>query len=381
VFSLTSGLFAWALVVATGAAFVTIVAFWGLVTGRHPLRIAARTGMLLGVNLLVLLTAAVQLNDQFLFFADWADLAGAVGGTTTTSDLHRGETAAKAAQESVAGQAAATTPDALAPLPAGSRIQEGVTSYQITGAKSGVTTAVLVTVPPGYDAADTATAYPVLETFSGYPGSVSQWVKTMRLQSGLAAQVAAHRIHPVIVVSPQLEVPPGVDTECVNGKTGSPQMETFLTEDVPAWVSAHFRTRPGRASWATIGLSAGGWCAAMTAMLHPGQFGGAVVMGGYFRPQFEAPYDPFTQVSDAGRRYDLVALAKRAPMPLAMWVETSHADPVSYTSSTALLKAARAPLSVTDIVLQNAGHRIGVWQGLVPDALRWLGTNVPGFAP
>ncbi|HEY6796238.1 MAG TPA: alpha/beta hydrolase-fold protein [Kineosporiaceae bacterium] len=379
--SLTSGVFGWFLVLLTLAAFVAVIVFWHVVTGHQPLRVAARVSMLLGVNLMVLLTAAVQLNNQFLFFADWADLAGAIGGTTTTSDLHRGETATKAAQASVAGSAATQAPRTLEPLPAGSQIQDGVMSYQVTGAKSRVTTSVLVTLPPGYSATDDTTAYPVLETFSGYPGSVSQWVKTMRLQTNLSQQVAAHKLHPLIVVSPQLEVPAGVDTECVNGKPGSPQMETFLTEDVPNWITAHFRTKPGRASWATIGLSAGGWCAAMAAMLHPAQYGGAVVMGGYFHPQFESAYDPFTAGSDAGHRYDLVALAKASPMPLALWVETSHADPVSYTSTTALLKAAKAPLSVTDVVLQNAGHRIGVWQGLVPDALRWLGANVPGFAP
>jgi S-formylglutathione hydrolase FrmB len=176
-------------------------------------------------------------------------------------------------------------------------------------------------------------------------------------------------------------VPPGADTECVNGGQGSPQMETFLTRDVPDWIATHFRTRTDRGSWATIGLSAGGWCAAMAAMLHPAQYGGAIVMGGYFRPEFTGGTEPFPQRSDAGRRYDLVALARKTSIPLAMWVETSHVDPVSYTSSTALLKAAKPPLSVTQVVLQNAGHRIGVWQGLLPSALRWLGSNVPGFAP
>jgi enterochelin esterase-like enzyme len=258
-------------------------------------------------------------------------------------------------------------------------VQDGVVSYQVTGPLSGVTASVLVTVPPGYDAAAVRSDYPVLETFAGYPGSVSQWVKTMHLQSALADEVAAHRLRPMIVVSPQIEVPAGTDTECVDGGPGAPRLETFVTRDVPDWLAAHFRVRTDRGSWASIGLSAGGWCAAMAAMLHPAQFGAAIVLGGYFHPEFEAGYEPFPPHGDAGRRYDLVALAHRAPPPLALWVETSHADPVSYSSSTALLKAARPPLSVTATVLQNAGHRIGVWRGLLPDALRWLGSTVPGF--
>jgi S-formylglutathione hydrolase FrmB len=238
-----------------------------------------------------------------------------------------------------------------------------------------------VGVPAGYDPAAADTDYPVLETFSGYPSSPTQWVKTMRLQAVLAEQVTAHRIRPTVVVSPQVEVPAGVDTECVNGEPSSPQLETWLTQDVPNWLVAHFRVRTERSSWATIGLSAGGWCAAMAAMLHPAQYGAGVVMGGYFRPLFGPSYEPYQPGSALAKRYDLVALAKRSPEPLALWVETSHADPVSYTSSTALLKAAKSPLSVSATILQNAGHRIGIWQNLLPGALSWLGQNVPGFRP
>jgi enterochelin esterase-like enzyme len=378
---LTSALFGAALVLVTVGAFVAVVVAWPAVAGPRPGRVAARVGLLLGVNVLVLLTAAVQLNDQFLFFADWSDLAGSFGGATSTSALHGGGTSRQAAEASVAGPAATAAHASLQPLGAGSRVQEGVVSYRVTGRLSGVTAAVLVTVPPGYDPARADTAYPVLETFPGYPGSVGQWVKTMRLQSQLADEVAAHRLHPSIVVSPQVEVPPGTDTECVNGPPGSPQLETFVSRDVPDWVAAHFRVRPGRESWATIGLSTGAWCAAMAAMLHPAQYGGAISLGGYYRPEFDPTYEPFPPASSLGRHYDLVALARHTPPPLSLWLETSHSDPVSYGSSAALVRAARPPLSVTATVLKDAGHRIGVWQGLLPQALRWLGASVPGFAP
>ena len=63
-----------------------------------------------------------------------------------------------------------------------------------------------------------------------------------------------------------------------------------------------------------------------------------------------------------------------------MWLETSHADPVSYRSSAAFLKVTRPPLAVDAIVLQNAGHRLALWQAILPRSLVWLGANVPGFA-
>ena len=71
----------------------------------------------------------------------------------------------------------------------------------------------------------------------------------------------------------------------------------------------------------------------------------------------------------------------RRPPPVSLWVETSHADPLSYNSSATFLRATRAPTAVHAVVLQNAGHRDSVWIALLPDALRWLGSNVAGFHP
>jgi hypothetical protein len=101
--------------------------------------------------------------------------------------------------------------------------------------------------------------------------------------------------------------------------------------------------------------------------------------GRVLHAQFGPAYEPNPPGGALARRYDLVALARRSPPPLALWVETSHADPVSYSTSTTLLRTAHPPLSVTATVLRDAGHRIGVWRGLVPAALSWLGSSLPGF--
>jgi enterochelin esterase-like enzyme len=368
-------------VLITVIAFAGLVVAWPALAGRHPVRVGARAGLLLGVNVLVLLTAAVGLNDQYLFFAGWSDLAGALGGSTTSTGMSGGGGARQAAQAPVQGQGA-QAPTTLQPLPAGSRIADGTISYPVTGTASGIKGSILITLPPGYaDPQSASTRYPVLETFSGYPSLPEQWVRTMQLPQALATQVSQHRIGPAVIVSPQVQIPAGADTECVNGRPGEPQVETWLTRDVPAWVVAHLRVKADRSAWATIGLSAGGWCAAMTAMLHPAQYAAAIVLGGYFAPEFANGAEPFPRGSAEAARYQLITLAKKAPPPVALWVETSHADPGSYTSSAALLKAAHPPLSITATVLQNAGHRIGVWQSLLPNALGWLGGNVPGFSP
>jgi hypothetical protein len=119
----------------------------------------------------------------------------------------------------------------------------------------------------------------------------------------------------------------------------------------------------------------------MAAMLHPRLYGSAIVLGGYFSPKFGPYYHPVTRGSAQERRYDLVALARHRPPAVALWLETSHADHTSYASTSALLQASGPPMSVDALVLQHAGHRLDLWRHLLPRALRWLGTNIAGFAP
>jgi Putative esterase len=379
--SLTGSLFLGAVVAVTVVAFVAVVLWWPALAGRGVTRVAGRAGMLVLLNALVLVTAGALLNAQFLFFASWTDLRGAFGGVPTSTAVSRGTTASRAAHTAVRGGAAVAA-SRLPPLPAGRVSPAGVVTYTVRGTHSGLTGKVKVQLPSGYqDPRRARLRYPVMEAFPGYPGGPGSWIHTMALGSTVTQLVTAGRMREALVVSPQVELPQGVDTECVNGVPGRPQVETWLARDVPDWVARTFRVRTDRGSWAAIGLSTGGWCAAMAALLHPAQYSTAIVMGGYFRPEFGPLYDPYPPRSALSRRYDLVALARRSPPSVAIWLETSHADSVSYSSSAAFLKATRPPLSVKAVVLQHAGHRISLWQSLLPMSLVWLGHNVPGFAP
>ena len=142
----------------------------------------------------------------------------------------------------------------------------------------------------------------------------------------------AHQLHPTLVVMPRSRSRAASTRRGERGP-GQPQVETWLTRDVPDWVGQHFRVIPNRNAWATIGYSAGGFVAAMATVLHPAQYGAGIVLGGYFRPEFGPFYEPFTATSPLGRYYDLPRVAAHRPPPVSLWVETSHADPLSYTSS------------------------------------------------
>ena len=376
--SLTGSFFLDGIIVLTLAAFVGVVLVWPRLTAQTPWHVGGRVVALVLVNLLVLLTAATQLNAAYLFFAGWGDLQGAITGHLAQTSLHRGGAESTAPNLAVRGVTAPVTtrvPALTQPVSS-----TGLVVCTVHGALSGLTGTVLVQLPAGYtSAASAAQRYPVLEAFHGYPSQPLNWMKVFHIRQAVEARVQAHQLHPTLVVMPQIEIPRGLDTEGVNGGRGQPQLETWLTRDVPDWVGAHFRVIANRNAWATIGYSAGGFVAAMATVLHPAQYGAGIVLGGYFRPDFGPFYEPFTTKSRSGKYYDLRRVAFRRPPPVSLWVETSHADALSYKSSAAFLHAARAPTAVHAVVLQNAGHRDSVWKAMLPEALGWLAANVRGF--
>ena len=203
--------------------------------------------------------------------------------------------------------------------------------------------------------------YPVLEALHGYPSAPHNWIKNFHLQQYTDQLTRAHRLRPTLIVMPQIEIPQGVDTEGVNGPGGQPQMETWLTRDVPDWVGQHFRVIANRNAWATIGDSSGGFVAAMATVHHPAQYSAAIVLGGYFRPDFGSFDEPFTPTSPLGLYYDLPRTVAHHPPPVSVWMEMSDADVLSDSSSAHFLRATRKPTAVHAVILQNAGHRDAVW--------------------
>ncbi|WP_082580568.1 esterase family protein [Phycicoccus sp. Root563] len=367
--SLTSTTLPVVLALAAAAVFAL------LASGRPRVRrpwaaTGARAAGLLVLNVLVVALVGAELNDHFDFYVSWSDLAGAQAATTVT---HHGATARSAASTRLpSGLRPATSLPAL-PSP-GERVQH----YTVTGARSGVRGQVDVLLPAGYSTA-TATSYPVLEALHGYPGTTDSWLTGMGVEGALDRAVADHSIKDAVVVLPQINLPYAVDSECVDGPAGTSQVETWLAQDVPQFVVDHFRVRTDRSSWAVAGYSEGGWCAAMLGLRHPAVFGGDIVFSGSFTPEFSRGYRPFG--SRVPGRYQLAAVVRRDPPPLAMWVQASKKDGYAYPPTAAFLKSVRAPLSVTTDLLKTGGHREQLWAGELPTALSWLGRSVPGFSP
>lgn len=366
----------------TGSGLVALLAvlaavLFGLVVagvprwGRAVLRGATRAVQVVVLNLLVVSLCGVLLNDQYLFYSSWGDL---LGSRSAAVQVHQGggSSAVLAGTVSGPGLRALRVPAVLPPLPRpGSRLQ----TYTVVDSRSNAGGQVLVHLPVGYDPQSTH-AYPVIVGLHGFPGQPANFAH-LNFLSTIDSLTSAHRMAPTIVVMPRIDTPAGLDTECVNGGPGQPQTDTWLSRDLPAWTVTHFRASTARTSWAAIGYSYGAWCAASLTMRHPDVFGAAVSLLGYFRPDFGVAYDPLSAA--ALRGYDLVALARTAPPPVALWVLTSREDPLSYPTTSKFLSVARSPLDVTAVVLAHGGHRESLFTPHVPDALAWLALTLPGF--
>lgn len=349
---------------------VLVVAGWPRRRGRSA-RLVIRALQVLLLNAVVVTLALAVLNDQYVFYATWADLFGARSPQVLS---HHGGTVREALTAPVHGPGLSKKPalhaDYALPQP-GSRLQ----TYSVVDPTAGTRAPVLVYLPVGYNPRSNR-RYPVILGLHGFPATPRSFVDHNFLSTATRL-TAEHKLAPTIFVIPQIDVPAEVDTECVNGPVGQPQADTWLTQVVPAWAVTHLHVRTDRSSWATLGYSYGAWCSAVLGMRHPDIFGAAIAMEGYFHAEFEPSYRPFTAAQL--RAYDLSRMAANDPPPLAMWILASRQDHRSYPSTATFLRAARRPLAVTSVILADGGHRPSVYEPYSGAALTWLGRTLPGF--
>ena len=380
--ALTGALTIWVLWLVAAATFVWSVVAWpseAVTDRRRPLLVhLRRAGVQLAVVATALLAVAGSLNAQYDWYSSWSDLGTAFGGSTAgDADLvHSGGAGLTAPIPSGDAEASQITGLNHDPGPDGQYL-----TVALPGPVSKVSSYVEVWLPRSYtQAGSSRRRYPVIEVFHGIPGSPLEYSHDINLGRMVSGLAAAGKMSEVILVMPDSS-PKNVDTECVNGGSRGPAMEDWLTQDVPNWVRQNLRVAQGPESWATMGLSTGGFCSVAAAMLHPHTYGAAIELGGYLRPEFDSTYRPFARGSAAYDRYDLLKLAVSAPPPVKLWIETSKTDTLSYQGNARLIATATAPTTVTADILQDAGHRMSVWVAAMPTSLQWLGSTVRGFHP
>ncbi|MFF3243661.1 alpha/beta hydrolase [Streptomyces sp. NPDC002870] len=195
---------------------------------------------------------------------------GSGGGTT---DKAAAEAAAKTLMPT-GPKAAFTTQNTL-----GDGTKIGVTT--LDGKKSGFQGKVWVWAPEEYfDPKYANSGFPVLIALpggNGYPKNY--WMGTdLKLQSSISKWSKEGKSLPFIVVMPVLN-PDAKYYYDGSDIPGRPKMGTWMTEDVPDFVKANFRTFKSRDGWAFMGSSSGAFVGLKSVLKHPDKFKAVIASG------------------------------------------------------------------------------------------------------
>jgi pimeloyl-ACP methyl ester carboxylesterase len=244
----------------------------------------------------------------------------------------------------------------------------------LPGELSGYNRRGLVYLPPEYGQGRYAKVrFPVVELFHGTPGSPLAWDTVLRVSQVMDTLLAKHLIGPMVLVMPAINGAGHDYQDCVNGPSVSD--ETYLTKDVRADVLARYRVSQDPYEWGLAGYSSGGYCAANLALRHPGSFGAAAVINGYFRATDGPAAAALNHNQPLEAANSPLYLAEKlapggGPVP-AFWVAAGTNDKADYQPA-ALFTAALDHMQQVPFVKLNAGDTSNAWAAALPAALSWL---------
>jgi hypothetical protein len=249
-----------ALVFVLGGAVVvllgSILLSWRRLAGGGLRRVAARAAILCALQLSVLSLIFVVVNRSLVFYSSWSDLVGADNGGGALVAV-RGGTVSTSDTVTVLGRSAVTVPGSGA---GGGHLE----SVRIHGELSGLTVPGHLYLPAGYNPEAGGTGYPVIIVITNQEASIRSPYGDRSLAAVAAAQIAAGRLRPVIM----LMLPAWLgrsDQGCLNVPGGT-QAQTFFAQDVPQVLQTALRASTSPSRWALVGDQSGGYCALQLAL-------------------------------------------------------------------------------------------------------------------
>jgi enterochelin esterase-like enzyme len=148
---------------------------------------------------------------------------------------------------------------------------------------------VLVFLPPGY-ATGKGRRYPVVYALHGYSIGAEQWSKEIHVPQTIEGAFA-QGAREMIVVLPDSKTVHNGSMYSSSETTGD--FEQFISRDLVAYIDAHYRTIPARASRGLVGHSMGGYGASRIGMKHADVFGALYIMSPCcLSPRRAAPANP-----------------------------------------------------------------------------------------
>lgn len=347
-------------ITATILATTLTALFWSTIFRKGFANLFLRFSLILICQVLAISTVGIGVNRIDGFFSSWSDLLGK--GTDYSSTA-------------VASSQLRTIDSAMlkkaTPLAGGSLLREDV----ITGEKSKVSNIVYLDLPASAVRKVTKSEplnprhYRIVEFLTGFPSQPIMWFKVMKIGDELARYNSSHPGREIIGIFPQVNVAGNYDLECMNLPHGQPKAESWLSEDMHSYI--HSTLGLDGAPWSIVGLSTGGWCAAMLSIRHPDLYSSAISIAGYYRPALPLS-DPITLQEWAKKNYNLAPYEATLKDSKRLYLVASLGDKYSIKETKKFLAKPHPHLAITYKELKSGGHNPHVWVTVLRPALNWL---------
>jgi S-formylglutathione hydrolase FrmB len=219
----------------------------------------------------------------------------------------------------------------------------------------------------------------VLVLLAGQPGEPRNWVDSGQLQAmmdGFAAQ--HHGLAPVVVMPDDLGSYFG-NPLCLDSRLGN--VQTYLTVDVPNWITSHLQVRPPDQGWAIAGFSDGGTCAIQLATQAPRLYPFFVDISGQVEPTLGSRQLTVSRAfgGDAaafGRVNPIAVLAStRFPRSAGVFVAGSNDRTYAPQQRTMFRAARHAGMNVTFMYI-SGGHDWAVARNGLQSNVAWLASQL-----
>ena len=340
------------------------VIYWKKIYRRTFRNLLLRLLIIVLCQALALVSIGLEVNRANGFYESWNDLFG------TSSNYSSSAT--------TAGSMAKITKAELAKadkLPFNSRLVRDV----ITGRESKVSNVVYIDLPTtavsdiANEVPPDSKRYRVIEFLTGFPSQPLLWVKVLAIDHVLAIYNQSHVGNEIIGVFPEINLAGTYDLECMNLPSGRPAAETWLSTDMHSYLVSRLGMPDSR--WGVMGVSTGGWCAAMLSIRHPNLYSAAASIAGYYRPALPRT-DPIVVQTAMNLEYDLDKAEALLTHIQPLYMTASLGDIYSSRETKKFLAKKHPHLSITYKESASGGHNSRVWISLIPGALDWLQRNI-----
>jgi enterochelin esterase-like enzyme len=231
-------------------------------------------------------------------------------------------------------------------------------------------------LPPAYFA-ENRPALPVLVLVAGQPGGPADWLTGGTLQAHMDSFAASHGgIAPVVVVAD----PNGsqsANTMCMDSRIA--KADTYLSRDVPQWISSTLAVDTNHNQWAIGGFSFGGTCALQMGTRHPALFPSVLSFSGEAEPAIAKERQKTIDAAFPGdpdafeRQTPLAIMKERRFESSAVYLTAGQDDPEFVAYLHTLAAAAReAGFTVRAYEVEHTGHSWDTSSKRIADALQFL---------